>query len=244
MTDQVKLNNELLSICTAQTVDYDRAEELLRQGAQPMGQVNEGYDISNLYFEVVEELFDNDDTPIDFYLITKLFLKYGLDVSKPAVPYGFANDEHDDITNPLWMFSFRSNDVVKETLKLLLDNGLRSEDAAMCWGCSVGDLITLGCDLRDEWERGEFIDYIKKVLLIASYPHVLNDDKNLQEEIWCDQNDYDLIKFRNWNDYEYEFDTTRCEKYPSAWKSIVTVIEKTSGKAVWKFGVGLKPEEK
>lgn len=38
-------------------------------------------------------------------------------------------------------------------------------------------------------------------------------------------------------------DTSRCTHGPDVRRSLVTIREKTTGKAVWVFGVCLEPEE-
>ena len=83
----------------------------------------------------------------------------------------------------------------------------------------------------------------RKLMLIASYPHVLNADRDLREEIWYAWNHYDLRRFRNWEDFDIIVDTSRCTHGPDVRRSLVTIREKTTGKAVWVFGVCLEPEE-
>lgn len=234
------LNQRLLEVCLADPVDYELAEELLKQGAEPMGAIDsESIDNKdNLYTEVVFNLFHNEDTEEDLFFLTELFLRYGLDLSKPAVPY-----DDNNVLNPLWDFGFFSNDTVMRTLKILLDNGLSADSVALCWGHAISDLANLYGRLEDETDYEFFYDYIKKLMLIASYPHVLDVDTDLQEEIWFRFNDYDLSKFRDWNNFSYDVDTSHCVKDPEVYRSVVTIIEKESGKPVWKFGVSISPEE-
>lgn len=165
-------------------------------------------------------------------------MKYGMDISKPSIPYDGSN-----VLNPLWMFGFFSNEVVLRTLKLLLDNGLSADDADECWGHAIFDLANIDGDLMTDFDYEVFNDYIRKLMLIASYPHVLNEDEYLRDEIWFQYNDYDVTKFRNWNNYAFDVDTSHCIGNPHVCGSVVTIIEKTTGKPVWKFGVCLKPEE-
>ncbi len=239
MNDDVKLNEELLNACRAATIDYDLVESLLKQGAKPLGKVTDwGYE-NNLYDEFIDDMFCNDEAGEDFYKITELFLKYGMDISKPSLPY-----DGDNVQNPLWSFAFYSeNDVVIRTLKLLLDNGLSADDAGECWGHAIFDFVNVGVSLENDFEYEMYFEYIRKLMLIASYPHVLDADKSLQDEIWLKYNDYDVTKFRNWEKYSFEIDTSHCERHPEVYKSVVTITEKDTGEAVWKFGVCLKPED-
>ncbi len=234
------LNMQLYNACIEKTPNYSLIEDLLKKGAKPLGKVTIcGYD-NNLYDEVVSGIFDNDETPEAFYVIAELFLKYGMDISKPEIPY-----DDENVLDPLWTFAFPSNEVVLKTLKLMLDNGLNFENAGQCWGHAIFDLVNLGCDLSNDIEKEFYYDYIRKLMLIASYPHILDNDEDLREEIWYgyEFNNYDLLKFRKWNDFEFDIDTSRCERHPEVYKSVVTIIEKNSRKPVWKFGVCLTPNE-
>ena len=238
MASKDELNSKLLAACTADELDYELIESLLKQGAEPLGKVIQYGFPNNLYDEIIENLFVNDDTPEDFYRITELFLRYGMDISKPAIPY-----DGSDVLNPLWTFAFPSNECVLRTLKLLLDHGLSANDAGECWGHAISDFVNVDGALSDPYEFETYYDYIRKLMLIASYPHVLNADEDLRKEIWYDYNQYDLKRFRDWDDFSFDVDTSHCERHPEVYKSIVTIIEKVSGKAVWKFGVCLNPEE-
>ena len=219
-------------------IDYGSVESLLKRGAMPLGKVTSGGYENNLYEEVIDYLFCNEETTEDFYKITNWFLHYGMDISKPSVPY-----DGDNILNPLWTFAFPSNDIVLRTLKLLLDNGLSADDAGECWRHAISDFVNIYGDLTTEYEYEIYYDYIRKLMLITSYPHVLNVDDFLKDEIWYLYNDYDVINFRNWEAFYFKIDTSYCEKHPEVYKSIVTIIEKSTEKAVWRFGVGLKPED-
>lgn len=233
-----ELIRRLLEVCTADIIDYDLAEELLKNGADPMRRVMEYGRPGNLYTCVIDHLFANDDTPEDFYRITELFAQYGMNIGKPSVPYSSST-----ALNPLWIYAFPSNECVLRSLRLLLDNGLRAEDAAECWRHAIGDYLITGGKLDSLVAYEFYYEYIRKLMLIASYPHVLNEDRDLREEIWYAWNHYDLRRFRNWEDFDIIVDTSRCTHGPDVRRSLVTIREKTTGKAVWVFGVCLEPEE-
>ena len=235
-----ELNAQLLDVRLAKEVDYARAEELLWQGAEPLGKIEyDGYP-NNLYSEIVSQFFYRDEIPEDFYNITELFLRYGMNISKPSIPY----DDGDDYPNPLWVFGFPSkeNEYVLHTLKLLLDHGLNADHAHECWLHAIFD-ICLIYDFSIPSELEAFYDYLRKLMLIASYPHVLCADAELRKEIWLEQNHYDLTRFRNWRDFSFEVDSSRCGSTPGASRSVVTIIEKSSGQKVWRFGINLRPED-
>ena len=77
------------------------------------------------------------------------------------------------------------------------------------------------------------------MIACASYDHVLNNDEDLRRFIDYSNNNYDLHKFRKWNDIYYVFDTSHCEKTPELYRSIVKIYEAKSDQEVWRFGVCL-----
>ena len=91
---------------------------------------------------------------------------------------------------------------------------------------------------NDEFWNRECIWTFKMLLLGASYDHIMNNDEDIREFICCDLNNYDTHKFREWDNFEYHFDTSFCDKHPELYGSIVEVYEKDTGKEVWKIGVG------
>ena len=236
-----ELNQQLLAVCTADVIDYQLAEDLLKQGAEPLGEVINVYgDRDNLYFAAINDLIDNEETLIDLYRITELFSQYGLNISAPSVPY-----DDENVIHPLTVFSYATGEYALKGLMILLDNGLRAEDAAWCWEQEVSSFTDIWGKLEDLGALELYYDYIRKLMLIASYPHDLNADEELRKEIWYDYNcnGYDVMRFRNWNDYLFEVDTSHCERGPEVYKSVVTIHEKNSGKPVWKFGVCLSPDD-
>ena len=236
MPETNELNQKLLEVCTSNLLDFDQVEELLRRGAEPMGVVATKYGANNLFGAIAEELFEFEYTTEDFYRITKLFLKYGMDISKPSVPYDYSYVFH-----PFLNFVFQTNDWAIRTMELLLDNGCSAVDAREFWQYALGDFRYCPGD----FDSDRLYDYVRKLMLVASYPHILNADEMLRKVIWFDQNSYDLIRFRNWNDFLYETDFSFCEANtsPNIYRSLVTIVEKDSGKRIWRFGICLKPEE-
>ena len=81
-------------------------------------------------------------------------------------------------------------------------------------------------------------------MLIASYPYVLQNDEGLQDVIWLNHNNYPIEAFRNWEDFLYEIDSSYWgSEIPQVYKSVVTIVEKQTGKKVWKFSFGLQPDD-
>ncbi len=232
------INMELLQACIVERVDYSKIEELLKQGAEPLGYIEENGFPNNLYDSVIENLAWKEDKNGDLVKITDLFLQYGLDISKPAIPY-----DNNEILNPIYNFCGYMRGSMMETLRLLLDHGLTAEDAEWGWGQQLDDFLNVSDSLDCEDVRGELPHYVWKLMLTASYPHVLNRDEGLRYNIWYDRNHYDLSRFREWDWYDFELDTSHCDKgYPRVARSIVTIKDKSTGEKVWRFGVEMDPE--
>ncbi len=239
--DKLPLNTELLKVCVAGEINYGKAEELLKKGAEPLGYIenDEGWP-DNLYSSVLDVLYQQEDTKEDYYSITELFLKYKMNISKPAVPY-----DGDWILNPMYHFIGRKNDCMLRTMRLLLDHGLNSEDAWCAWGHQTEDFVNVDGCFSDENVRFEFPDYVRMLMLIASYQHVLKDSTGLQQEIWFDYNKSrcDLLRFREWDWYDYEIDWSRSGRIPRVSCSVVTIKDKQTGEEIWTFGISLSPED-
>ncbi len=236
-----ELNQALLEACLSKPVNYSLVESLLQKGAQPLGMVCiNGYQ-EIAYEDIVDNLFDNEKTPEDLYLITELFLRYGMDLSAPNMP----GEAHKTIGEEiLWFLAFFSNECVLRTIKLMLDYGLSADAAGACWGHAIFDLVDIDCmPLEDELEYEIYYDYIRKLMLFASYPHVLDNDEYLQKEIWLDYNQYDLMRFRNWDDFRYEISSPSGDAPEGVYQSVVTIICKETGDPVWRFGECLDAEE-
>ncbi len=234
------LNMELLEVCTSAVIDYEKAEELLKHGAEPLGYVEdaEGWP-DNLYNMIVWKLYDGQNTKNDYYNITDLFLRYGMDIAKPAVPY-----DDDWVLNPIGNYIGVKNDCMLRTMQLLLDHGLTAKDAAEAWSRQISDFVNCCGSFSDEGVQIEFPDYVHMLMLIASYPHVLDNDLALQREIWFSYNQgrCDLQRFREWDWYDYVVDCSHCDRHPEVWHSHVKIVERQTSKTVWEFGVSLSPE--
>ena len=134
----------------------------------------------------------------------------------------------------------QTNETILRTLKRLLDHGLDADSAAECWSHALMDCVFLMCgfgDLSKKSVRKELIWTLKMVMLIASYEHILSADDELRRWIGFKHNDYDLLRFREWNDFSYEFDDSRIiasnDRPPN--ELIVTIFEKTTGRQIWRF---------
>lgn len=234
--EEIALNKKLRDACSKEPLDLALIEELLKQGADPLGGTEVyGWDLlEHIYGDtVVCESQDSDS--INLPKLTELFLKYGMDVAKPRIPY-----DGDNSLNPLWHYAHVANENAIFALKMLLDNGLSAADFAEFWDHSMTDFFHLDCGdpQNDEFWNYECVWTFKMLLLGASYDHILESDEGLREFICCKLNNYDIHNFRNWDDYEYYFDTAFCERSPELYGSIIHIYEKTTGNEIWKIGVG------
>lgn len=237
--EEIELNKKLLEECMKETVDFTAVEELLKQGADPLGGTAvAGWNILNhVYNEIVTESHENDS--VNLPAITELFLRYEMNVEAPRVPYDGENSLH-----PLWCYTFVANKNGIAALKLLLDHGLSAAGFAEFWDHSMFDFCNLDCGdpENDAFWNKEAIWTFKMMLFGATYDHILNDDewgRGLKDVLCSSFNTTDIHIFRNWDDFEYHFDTSGCERFPEFYGSIVHIYSKTTGEEVWKLGVGL-----
>lgn len=239
-SEEIELNNKLLNECLKENVDFGFVEELLKQGADPLGATAEyGWGLLNhVYGEIVGPKACIEGRHLhNIPRITELFLKYGMDMTTPRISY-----DDDNSLNPMFCFLEDENGI--KALKLLLDAGLDSVSAAEFWDTAIFDQFNV-CrfDPNDEEWHDRFVWMMKMIMLVASYDHVLHDDNGLYEIVGCAYNSYDIHKFRNWDDYYYVFDTSRCERHPELYKSVVRIYEGATDKEVWKIGFRLNEGE-
>ena len=158
-----------------------------------------------------------------------------MNVDAPRVPY-----DGEDSLNPLWFFAFVSNENSIAALKMLLDHGLSAGSFAEFWDHSMTDFFHIGCGdpENDVFGNKECVWTLKMLLLGATYDHILEDDEVIREFICCSFNTNDVHIFRNWDDFDYHFDTSHCDGHPELYGSIVRIFSKKTGDEVWTIGVG------
>ena len=238
--EEIELNKKLLEACAEDATDFAYIEELLKHAADPLGGTALfGWDLLiHIYGDVVGNSQESNSVIIP--RLTELFLKYGMDVDNPRIPY-----DNDNSLNPLWEFAFATNENSIIALKLLLDHGLSADSFAEFWDHSMGDFFLSPCGdpQNDEHLNYECTWTFKMLFLGASYDHIFENDEHLRKFICCENNSYDMHKFRNWNEYEYYFDTSHCKDKPELYGSIVHIFEKQSGSKVWVLGVGKAGKE-
>ncbi len=100
------------------------------------------------------------------------------------------------ILHPLWECAFSGGDALLKVIRLLLENGLDADSAGRCWGHAVFDLLLLA-DSEDEYWLDFYKETAQKIMLFASFDHVLNNDEDMQKLFWCSRNNYPTKEFRN-----------------------------------------------
>lgn len=232
--EEIELNRRLLEECEKKKIDFSKVENLLKQGADPNGGTSvAGYDLLNhILGDIIT--YSEDTNSVNLPRLTKLFLKYGMDIDNPRVPYDGSNS-----VNPMWCLTFATNENSTIALKILLDHGLSADSFSEFWGHSMGDFGIYCEDPENDEFYHEAIEWAFKMMLLgASYNHILEQDEELREFICHDYNTSDVHIFRNWNEFEYHFDTSHCDKKPELWGSIVHIYSKITDEEVWTIGVG------
>ncbi len=234
--EEIDLNKKLRDACSKETLDFELIEELLKQGADPLGGTELfGWDLLEHIYGDSIACESQDSNSINLPQLTALFLEYGMNVDKPRIPY-----DGDFSLNPLWHFSHIANENTIIALKMLLDHGLSAESFGVFWDHSFTDYCVVECG---DPQNDAFWNYnctwtLKMLLLGASYEHILNSDEGLRTFICCKYNAYDLRNFRNWDNYEYFFDTSHCSKNPHIYGSVLHIYDKKTGAEVWEMGIG------
>ena len=235
--EELELNAKLYTECSKDNPDFELVESLLKQGADPIGAISSTYPEEHVYEELICDGIEDESKNLP--KITELFLKYGMDIGNPRVPY-----DHDDSLSPMWSFSFARNENAVIALKMLLDAGISAEDVLEMWDHDIGDAVNIWKeDPNDKAYNKSYTYMMKKIMLCASYDHIIDNDEDLVRIIGCEYNNYDLHKFRNWNDFYYEFDTSHCLRFPEFYRSVIRIFEVESKKEVWKIGMYLDKEE-
>jgi hypothetical protein len=234
-SEEVELNKKLYEECSKETIDYAAVEELLKKGADPLGGTSAyGWDLlEHVYEELVYSSQDSDSSTLP--KLTELFLQYGMDVDHPRLPY----DDSYSIS-PLWSFAFVPNEYATEALKMLLDHGLSAESFSDFWQHAIGDLCYVdGGDLENDESWNQECTWIFKMFLLgASYDHIYQNDEEIPKVVCSSINTGDIHMFRNWNDFEYRFDASHCERHFYLNGAILHIYSKQTSEEVWTIGVG------
>lgn len=226
---QLELNRALLE--AVKETDVERAEVLLQQGADPLGISDEReYDnfvLHEMFIDVAweEELNEKRQE------LLRLFLAYGMDVSTTNTA-----PEIDDYLNPVWLMAHMNNEGGIRMLKLLLDHGLDVVSAEILFNHIFVDMeVCDGCDIHDEWWMEEWTYSMKMVMLIASYPYILEASSYIRKCVELERNNVSWLPcFRDWNRFAYEIDLSTCDNIPRGLRNApLHIRDKKTGDTVW-----------
>lgn len=226
---QLELNRALLE--AVKETDVERAEVLLQQGADPLGIFDEKeYDnfvLHEMFIDVAweEELNEKRQE------LLRLFLAYGMDVSTTNTA-----PEIDDYLNPVWLMAHMNNEGGIRMLKLLLDHGLDVVSAEILFNHIFLDMgLCVGCEIYDESWLEEWRYPMKMMMLVASYPHILEASDYIRRCVEVERNDVSwLSSFRDWTRFVYEIDLSTCDRLPHGLRNATLHIRDTkTGDIVW-----------
>jgi hypothetical protein len=228
-TAQFTLNKELLE--AAKRCDLIRVEELLRQGADPLGSADANDQDEDILGELFYSSADDEKVADMMPELLRLFFAHGMDITARNI----LDDDENNI-NPLWNLAFVSTESGLKILHVLLEHGLDRLSAEILVEHIFIDMeLCDGCDIEDGWWRERWSYSLKMVMLAASYPHILENSKYIADCISLAKNDAArLISFRNWNQFTYQIDLSTCDNIPHGLRSAtVRIKDKETGKIVW-----------
>lgn len=223
------LNKELLD--AAKRCDLIRVEELLRQGADPLGSSDANDQNEHILGELFYSSADDEKVANMMPELLRLFFDHGMDIAARNIL-----DDDENGINPLWNLAFVSTESGLKILHVLLEHGLDRLSAEILVEHIFIDMeLCDGCDIEDGWWRERWSCSLKMVMLAASYPHILENSKYIAGCISLAKNDTSrLISFRNWNHFTYQIDLSTCDNIPHGLRSAtVRIKDAETGKIVW-----------
>ena len=189
--EDIILNQKLYSEVTAEDFSMERIEELLKQGAQPLGYMDEEHD-ECVFSKMLCYASDHmSGQGIDDYnvarerlsRIVRLFLDYGM------LNHLYYDEDEKIEFLPLWEMQFCCCRDAAISLKLILDAGYTGE--------SVDDFVEhffIDAEHVDPFDLNdnEYVYHlewgIRMLMLIASYPDILVKDEYIRRCIHFDSN--------------------------------------------------------
>lgn len=232
-TVQFALNQELLE--AAKRCDLIRVEELLRQGADPLG----SFDVNHQNEHILGELFcfsaDDEKLADRMPTLLRLFFAHRMDIAAGNIP----GDEEDYI-NPLWDLAFVSNESGLKILQVLLEHGLDCLSAENLVEHIFVDMeICDGCNVDDKWWVERWSCSLKMVMLVASYPHILENSTYIADCISLAENDAARLSvFRNWKNFTCQIDLSTCDDIPHGLRNAtVRITDAETGELIWRMAV-------
>ncbi len=228
MEKAFELNKALFEAVTA--CNYDEAERLLNLGADPLGFTDETDPNEHLLGELFCRMQDNDDLANAFPKFLELFYAHGMDIAEHKI------QEDGSSGCPLWDLAFCQTEAGLNVLHTMLEHGLDCDSAEVLVDHILLDMeMCDGCEIEDDWWMESTVFGLKMVMLIASYPILLNQSTYIQSCIELEKNDTQKLPlFRNWNDFDYHIDISTCTNIPHGLQNAtLTIQDRKNGEIVW-----------
>ena len=233
MKEPFELNKVLFEAVAA--CNYEEAERLLNLGADPLGSTDETDADEHLLGELFCEMQDNEALEAAFPKFLELFYAHGMDIASRGLP----TDDGDNI-HPLWMLAFCQTESGLKILHTMLEHGLDRDSAEALVDHILMDMeMCDGCEIEDAWWMERTICGLKMLMLIASYPNLLNQSTYIQSCIALEKNDAQMLPlFRNWSDFDYHIDLSTCTNIPHGLRdATLTIRDPKSKKTVWTLSI-------
>lgn len=228
MEKAFELNKALFEAVAA--CNYDEAERLLNLGADPLGFTDETDPNEHLLGELFCRMQDNDDLANVFPKFLELFYAHGMDIAEHKI------QEDGSSGCPLWDLAFCQTEAGLNVLHTMLEHGLDCDSAEVLVDHILLDMeMCDGCEIEDDWWMESTVFGLKMVMLIASYPILLNQSTYIQSCIELEKNDTQKLPlFRNWNDFDYHIDISTCTNIPHGLQNAtLTIQDRKNGEIVW-----------
>ena len=232
MKEPFELNKALFEAVAA--CNYDEAERLLNLGADPLGFTDETDPNEHLLGELFCRMQDNDDLANAFPKFLELFYAHGMDIAEHKI------QEDGSSGCPLWDLAFCQTEAGLNVLHTMLEHGLDCDSAEVLVDHILLDMeMCDGCKIEDDWWMESTVFGLKMVMLIASYPILLNQSTYIQSCIELEKNDTQKLPlFRNWNDFDYHIDISTCTNIPHGLRdATLTIRDPKSKKTVWTLSI-------
>lgn len=237
MEDEIILNQKLYNAIASKDFNPDTVEELLQQGANPCGYINDDHDTCTLseFLYAASDRMSSD--MIDDYRIAqerlstviRLFLKHGF------LDRLFYDEEADAAYHPISDLYLCCSREAAISLKMILDEGYRGElidHYISDWFVEI--LYLSPFILSDEVYLNHLEWGSRMLMLIASYHDIFDADEYIRSCVNAENNDVRILStFRDIDAYTYQikYNSDMCEENPALGR--VTI--KDGVKNIWTF---------
>ena len=239
MDEEIKLNQELYNAVTAFYFNLESVEDLLKQGANPLGSLDDSKDTC-VFTEMLCDASDHMSSQgvLDYEIArdrlvntVRLFLDYGM------LEKLYVDSEDNSKYLPLWEMQFCCCRDAAISLKMILDAGYRGKSLEDFIEHLLVDARHVDCfDINDE-EYAYHIEWgSRMIMLIASYSDFMESSEYTQSCIEVENNDIAVIKkFRNFDAYSYTFvmNEDMCDENPI----LATLYISDKSEEIWSFNI-------